>query len=622
MGETVRGQVNPCTGAAEPARRSSPAGSVRPAPSFAALLAVQQAELTASDGQAYDDFGCSVALCGETALVGADEKTVGTQNGAGAAYVFTCSGTTWTQQAELTASDGQAYDDFGCSVALCGETAIVGADGHTVGTQNGAGAAYVFTCSGTTWTQQAELTASDAQADDQLGCAVALSGETALVGADEKTVGTQNGAGAAYVFTCSGTTWTQQAELTASDAQADDQLGCAVALSGETALVGADEKTVGTQNGAGAAYVFTCSGTTWTQQAELTASDAQADDQLGCAVALSGETALVGADEKTVGTQNGAGAAYVFTCSGTTWTQQAELTASDGQAYDDFGCSVALCGETAIVGADGHTVGTQNGAGAAYVFTCSGTTWTQQAELTASDAQADDQLGCAVALSGETALVGADEKTVAGANEAGAISIDSLDGTAPATVATGLESAPGAWQRTPVQVTLSASEDAEGPGVATTYYTINGTQCVYATPFTLNDGAYTVTYWSVDKAGNVESAKIGYANVDCKAPSASVRAVTIAATQAERGRVIRLRVRIADPEPSCGRATLSLVVTTRRGSTLWRRVVAKLPTNKALVISVRLRSGLERGIYFIVCRATDAAGNVQARVTRARLRVS
>jgi hypothetical protein len=172
--------------------------------------------------------------------VGAYRKNSST----GAAYVFTRSGTTWSQQATLTASDAATNDTFGSSVALSGDTALVGAPGKNSST----GAAYVFIRNGTAWSQQANLTASDAATNDNFGASVALSGDTALVGAFNK-----NGSiGAAYVFTRSGTAWSQQANLTASDAVGGDRFGFSVSLSADTALVGAFYKNSVT----GAAYVF------------------------------------------------------------------------------------------------------------------------------------------------------------------------------------------------------------------------------------------------------------------------------------------------------------------------------------------------------------------------------
>jgi hypothetical protein len=216
------------------------------------------------------------------------------------------------QKAELTASDGASGDGFGVSVALStdGSTALVGAGGKTVGGLSAAGAAYVFGRSGSSWGQQAELTASDAASGDWLGSAVALSGDgsIALVGAWAKTVGGQSEAGAAYVFGRSGSSWSQQAEL-AAYGNSLDAFGDAVGLSGDgsTALVGANCVNLCT----GATYVFGHSGSTWSQQAELTATDAAVNDHLGASVALStdGSTALISAPGKN----NYTGAAYVFT---------------------------------------------------------------------------------------------------------------------------------------------------------------------------------------------------------------------------------------------------------------------------------------------------------------------
>ena len=264
--------------------------------------------------------------------------------------MFSDAGGTWTQQAELTASDAAIGTYFGWSVALSGTTALVGADNAP---NNAHGTAYVFSDAGGTWTQRAELTASDAAPNDLFGYSVALSGTTALVGA----YGHHNSAGAAYVFSDAGGTWTQRAELTASDAAPNDSFGYSVALSGTTALVGAENDP---NNGTGTAYVFSDAGGTWTQRAELTPSDGGgAPEAFGDSVALSGTTALVGASGRNTDT----GAVYVFSGVGGTWSQQAELTASDAAIGDRFGFSVALSGTTALIGAYGH-----NSTGAAYVF--------------------------------------------------------------------------------------------------------------------------------------------------------------------------------------------------------------------------------------------------------------
>jgi hypothetical protein len=190
-------------------------------------------------GAANDLFGRTVAIAGagDTVLVGARFDDVGANTNQGSAYVFVRSGSTWTQQAKLTAADGVATDLFGNSVALSGDTALVGAYYDDVGAIGGEGSAYVFVRSGSTWTQQAQLTAADSANSDQFGISVALSGDTALVGAWLNDVVTTD-QGAAYVFVRSGSTWTQQARLTVADGAPFDQFGFSVALggSGDTAL--------------------------------------------------------------------------------------------------------------------------------------------------------------------------------------------------------------------------------------------------------------------------------------------------------------------------------------------------------------------------------------------------
>ena len=378
--------------------------------------ATQQAKIQASDASATDFFGAAVSLStnGDTAIVGAYTVDDGSITASGAAYIFTRSGTSWSQQQKLEASDPSANDNFGRHVAMSGDgnTVIIGAYFKNANSVY-PGAAYIFTRSGSSWSQQAKLEASDAQSFDYFGWSVSISndGNTVVIGAyDEDTTATS--AGSAYIFTRSGSSWSQQQKIQASDAQASDLFGRSVAISGDgdTVIVGAHyEDTTATD--AGSAYVFTRSGTTWSQEQKIQASNAGADDRFGEFVAISndGDTALVGALKEDTGGSD-AGAAYVFTRSGTTWSQQTQLQSSDIQAGDWFGYTVSLSndGDTALIGAKHESEGGTS-AGAAYVFTRSGTTWSQQKKLTASDAAANDQFGECVAISGDgnTAIVGA-----------------------------------------------------------------------------------------------------------------------------------------------------------------------------------------------------------------------
>jgi len=370
----------------------------------AGQAAAQQNELfklTASDGSLDDRFGASVSISGDRAIVGADGDDESGDN-SGSAYVFVRSGTSWTQEAKLVAGDGSAGDLFGISVSLSSDTALVGA---VFSDDNGdnSGSAYVFVRNGTTWTQQAKLLASDGIYLDYFGCSVSLSGDTALVGArghDDNG----NGSGSGYLFVRSGASWTQETKLLAGDGAAGDGFGTSVSLSGDTALVGAGgDDDNGTNSGS--AYVFARSGTSWTQEAKLLPSDGAASDDFGDSVSLSGDMALVGAHDDDDNGSN-SGSAYVFARSGTSWTQEAKLVAGDGATEDYFGVSVSLAGDTALVGARWDD---DNGSasGSAYVFVRNGTIWTQEAKLLASDGAADDYFGVSVFLSGDMALVGA-----------------------------------------------------------------------------------------------------------------------------------------------------------------------------------------------------------------------
>jgi hypothetical protein len=359
-------------------------------------------KVTAGDGAAGDSFGYSVTLEGSTAVVGAQAATVGGNMSQGAAYVFTESGGVWSESQKLTASDGAAYDNFGNGVALSGTTVIVGAPDAAVNGNTAQGAAYVFTESNGRWNQTQKLVADDGTASNEFGTSVSVQGNTALVGAIQLL----HGPGAAYVFTNSGGTWSQAAKLIASGGSG--AFGDAVRVDGSNALIGAQLSGVGGNMDQGAAFVFTNQGGTWNQSAALIARDGGRFDSLGSSVALEGSTALVGAPGATVnGSQQGA--AYIFTDSGGSWSQAQKLIASDAQDLDSFGSAVALSGATALIGADQYY---SDGTGKAYIFLRPNNTWVEETELLASDGAAGDDFGWAAALDGNVALIGAWGATV------------------------------------------------------------------------------------------------------------------------------------------------------------------------------------------------------------------
>ena len=350
-----------------------------------------------------DSFGWSVALDGNTAIIGAWQDDVATEENVGSAYVFVRGADSWSLEEKLLANDGAAGDGFGFSVALDGDTAIVGAFLDDIGATPDRGSAYVFARSGVDWIQQAKLTSTFGAMNDGFGGSVAISGNTALVGAPEFDVTGLPSQGSAYVFVRSGGTWSLQAQLVADGGDAGDLFGQSVSLSGGNALVGAPSD----DDMRGAAYVFIRTGATWSQQAQLIAADRQMSDQLGKSVALDGETALVGAYRDEVDGDGLRGSAEVFVRTGTSWAHEAKLIAADGAANDELGSSVALDGDSALVGAQGATVGGNVRQGSAYLFTRSSGAWSEALKLVALEGVGNDQFGNSVALSGRTTLVGA-----------------------------------------------------------------------------------------------------------------------------------------------------------------------------------------------------------------------
>ena len=345
-------------------------------------------------------YSVSISTDANYIAVGARQEFANSSSNGGAVYIYTRSGSTWTQQARLVGSTVSTDYRFGSSVSINsdGTYLLVGAY-----TKNfNVGTAYVFTRSGSTWTQQAEIPSPTATADlFGLKSAINSTGDLVAICAQNNP-----GAGAAYtqsgavhVYSRSGSTWTLQQTLRASDENSYWRFGRSARFNsdGTYIIIGAPMNSPGVGNGA--AYIFTRSGSTWTQQAKITASDAQVDDYFGSSVSINSDAtyAISSASSEDTGGSN-AGAAYVFTRSGSTWTQQQKIVSSDLQVSDLFGISVSMNsdGTYAIVGAYGEDGGAGDplsGAGAVYVFSRSGSTWTEVKKITASDAQSGDQLG-------------------------------------------------------------------------------------------------------------------------------------------------------------------------------------------------------------------------------------
>ncbi|MFZ1701430.1 MAG: cohesin domain-containing protein [Pyrinomonadaceae bacterium] len=356
----------------------------------------QYAHLTALDAAGYDLFGYSVAIDGDTAVIGALIGDSPSSADSGAAYVFVRSGNTWIFQQKLTPSDGARDDRFGCAVDVDGDTIIVGAyyDDNPAGFDSGS--AYVFTRNGTIWTQQQKLTPSDGTTNDFFGFSVSISGDSAAVGArfGDSSVGVDSGS--AYAFVRNAGSWTQQQKLEPSFGAPSGFFGTSLALEGSTLIIGSP---IGASGGSSA--VFVLDGQVWTEQAQLIPPSQ--DENFGSSVSLNEDTAVVGAPAAN----SNAGVTHVFVRIGSSWSLQQSIVPLGGAAYDNFGASVSVSGDSLFVGAPQQALPGVNRPSAAYAFRRNGATWTQEQMLTAPGQTVAPRFGESVALSDDAAFVGA-----------------------------------------------------------------------------------------------------------------------------------------------------------------------------------------------------------------------
>lgn len=357
---------------------------------------VESAHLTPPDD--YSFFGMSVAISGDTMIVGAPFT-------AGVTYIYVWNGSSWVHQATLMASGGLSDDSFGVSVAIDGDTAVIGEPFDAGIAGHDQGSAYVFCREGSTWTLRTKLIASDADQEDEFGYSVAVAGDLVVVGAYEDDGPAGENQGSAYVFVQNGGAWIQEAKLTSDDAHSWDLFGCSVGASADTVIVGAYRASVGST---GSAYIFVQNGGMWTQQAELFDIDPQQYDEFGWSVAISGDTVIVGSplDGKSIGKNRGA--AFVYVRNGSSWTLQHRFTAVEPGVEESyaFGTAVDISGDMVVVGAPGYLYPYWTD-GFAYVFRRMNGEWVEQYSITSLDSDVGDLYGAAVATNGFLAVASA-----------------------------------------------------------------------------------------------------------------------------------------------------------------------------------------------------------------------
>ncbi len=381
-------------------------------PSWAPLDQQELQQLTARESAPLDYFGSSIAVSGNRVLVGAPRAFHGS-GAVGSVFSFRGDCTRWIEEQRIIASDGRPDEGFGCSVAVSGDRALVGARYADRGAGAWQGCVYALRHDGKQWVEQQILTASDAKASDSFGISVSLEGDVALIGAP----GSDNH-GAAYMYRHDGSRWLEEQKLTPSK-WGEDDFGFSVSLSGDRALIGAIEARDWFA-GPGSAYVFRRKGKRWSEEQRLVASDGHSGARFGLSVSLSGDLALVGAPE-----HRDSGASYVFRYDGKRWIEDQKLVTREPSSY--LGESTALSGTTALIGAPWHgSVGDRMEPGFAYLFRYDGLRWVEERRLSSSDGSKRDQFGNAVYLGSGFAFAGAPNHDVDGDKCRGAVYVFEL----------------------------------------------------------------------------------------------------------------------------------------------------------------------------------------------------
>lgn len=583
--------------------------------------------------QLLDVPGDAVAVDGDVAVATVAGGLAADDPGVGRAYVYRRIAGVWTLEANLGPDDGDHGGGFGDSVALSGDTLLVGAPYAYSDTSSRAGAAYVFVHQADgSWSQQAKITPGTGSGA-AFGLHVALDGDRALVSRG----GTDGTDGSVAVFERSGTTWQQTGQLVAGDPGPTTLYGAALALQGDTALVG----DPGQFGDTGAAFVFQKSSSGWSQTARLAAADGQPDDQFGASLALQGDEALVGAPDRGItvtGTRSGS--AYLFRLEDGVWYQDTDMEPAAATPASCYGDAVALAGRDLFVGAPGElrsngvagrveiyspyvtdrdvplvvdasrgllindcspeggalTVGsnTQPAHGGVVVNADGSFTYTPTPGFVGTDQFTYQALGLSGWLSGATTVT----LTVR----------DTSDPTL------GTSGVPTGWVHVAPSVTLSAHDDTS---VSATEYRVaaNALWRAYGAPIKVtSQGVSTYGVRSRDVFGNATVGSF-VVKLDTRRPTPKARyAATV-----RRGGYCGLRYEIADPTPGSPTATVKIVIVNARGRQVWATTRGSRRVNKNLICSFRCE--LARGAYHFWVYATDAAGNVQTRAASNRLTV-
>ncbi len=368
-------------------------------------------KLLASDGIADDNFGTSVSLSGNTAVFGSPFYDSNGLSNNGAVYVYTFDGNIWQESAIITPTNAADNDEFGHSVSIDGTRLLVGAPYKTVNGVGNTGAAYVFDFDGTSWVQTEQLDMSSVATqiiNANFGISVSLLGDKALIGAFKDKSAAVSTAGAAYIFTLQMGTWnTNPIQLLANNAAINDRFGISVSLDINQALIGAFGHA-----GKGAAYVFdmTLVGAveTWSLSNQIDDSTGLVNDSFGYSVSLDNKRALIGANANDLAA-NTAGAAFIYdyNTSSSSWVKSKTLTAGDAANFDKFGTAVDLSGNIAIVSAPRKLSSSSVNNGKIYMYRKSGPNWIEINTFIPSTSSSESELGNSIEIDADSIVAGA-----------------------------------------------------------------------------------------------------------------------------------------------------------------------------------------------------------------------
>jgi len=587
-------------------------------------------QFTASDGAFSDKYGQSVAIDGDTAVVGSPYKTVDGKTSQGAVYVYTRSGGQWTLETMLAADDGAAGDQFGTSVSLDNDTIAAGAP-----LASDLGAVYLYTRAGEGWAKVAKLApgaavtragAAVGKMGASFGQSVSLSNWVLAVGAPW-----MDGDGAAYVYkwVADHGAWDLWATLTSGEATDGHRFGWSVSLDADDDL-GLAVGAPGDWDVAGAVYLFDALSDVWSMHAKLTepeaamaagpaTSDPAPEDEFGLCVSLKGDVLAVGspylaiqAPAGTVAVGDGVvpGAAYIYHRAEGAWSNVGTLTPENPEATDGFGASVAVSGEvTVLVGSPGRDVYEDARQGVVYAYDWTGQIYQGPYQMEASSGGSDDWLGTSLAVSEGQVLSGAPGTTVGGNIAQGAAWLFTLP--APTAKALGYKAA---WQDEAVRLRFRGTAPEGGAAVDHTLYRVGSGDWTTGTSLRIaRQGVTTVEYRAVDIFGTIGAVKTVNVRIDTRRPRVIARKAA-----AKAGAIVRMTYKVADPRPSSGTARVRVVVKNAAGKVVTRSSTIPVKTNA--VHKVRIKAlRLSPGTYRVLLHAVDRAGNEQKGWSAARL---